>query len=1263
MLQQLELFGFKSFADRTTFDFVPGITCVVGPNGSGKSNVVDAIKWILGDQSAKSLRGKEMADVIFNGSAGRKSSGFAEATLTFDNSTGLLQVDAAQVRVGRRLYRTGESEYLLNGVVVRLKDVRDAFLGTGAGTSAYSIIEQGRVDQILQANPTTRRIVFEEAAGISRYRNRKLDAERKLERVAQNLARLNDIVREVESQLLATRNQASKAARYRDLAQELRVLWTGLAADDYRQFRVELVAAEGEAADHERQLSELNARLVGLEGAKVEVEAALARADQVWHGLQRQVSANRESIAARESTIRHLTTRQRELEADVAELRAERLRIGVRARTTACELQETSDRLLRFEQALAAQRQTLHARESLLAGLQGQAEQARGEAAQLRRQQADFATARTEQAGRTTLLAARAAASQSAIEAALQQRDALAEAIRQAEALRDVRAETVSAAQLAHGQAVADVERMQRERLRLLDEQGHSEKSLTAMRDQRVAWDARILVLEDLERRQEGLGLGVREILHRATERSAAPWDRVVGCVGELLDVPLEHAALLEVALGQRAQMLVTSDLQSVVDYLNRRDGLIAGRVGFLEMIPSSTALSETLPWLEPNPNLSRDPGVVARADQLAQEPDQVRGLAARLLSNTWIVETLEVARRLVEHGGGQVRCVTLQGELVEADGALYAGTVPNEISVVSRKSELRRLRSDLHELDGEIAEQLRELTALGQNLTSVDDELACAEYRRHQTADQLSAARLELASQDRELERLTAEQERANAALAELMREYAAIDEELAQARTLAAECQTRIAETEAAAAVAERELADIERTLHEVREETKREQLELAKHEERGVALRDAQQRLEREQTHRMQQLQQAAERLRSVEQARRSARLQVLNTQTVVADLFARAEQLDTDLVRADAEGSALRARRSAVHRSEDELHTLRRHLSDADHVCELRIRELRHQLATLEARIEEEYQLKLPDLVAEGVSAYARWQTQAAGGVAGSGDNEAHTHHAAESADPGTWHGTRHETGPGSAEALASDPSRTFLEIRAEMEEEVHRLHRKLKTMGHVNTEALESLDELESRFTRLSGQLQDLTEAKSALEEIIRRINGESRRMFLDTFESIRGHFRELFRKLFGGGEADIVLEDPNDVLECGIDIVARPPGKELRSITLLSGGEKTLTAIALLFAMFKSKPSPYCVLDEVDAALDEANVERYATILKDFVQMTQFVVITHRKRTMTAADVIYGVTMEQAGVSKRMSVRFEEVAENGEIRTRGGRAA
>jgi chromosome segregation protein len=1263
MLQQLELLGFKSFADRTTFDFVTGITCVVGPNGSGKSNVVDAIKWILGDQSAKSLRGKEMADVIFNGSTGRKPGGFAEATLSFDNSSGLLQSDAAEVRVGRRLYRSGESEYLLNGGVVRLKDIRDVFLGTGAGTSAYSIIEQGRVDQILQANPTTRRVVFEEAAGISRYRNRKVDAERKLERVAQNLARLTDIVREVESQLHATRSQASKAARYRDLSRELRELWTGLAADDYRQLSVQLSELEEEAAGLVRQLAEHNGRLAGLEQAKVEVEAALARADQHSNSLQRQGSANREAIAARESTIRHHSTRQHELDADVAELRAERMRIGVRVRTAAREVRETSDRLQRFEQALAAQRQSLQAREALLAELRAHAERAREQTAGLRQRQATLAESRTEQAGRVTLLTAQAASARTAIDAAALQQDHRAESIRQAAALRETLAAGVETLQLSHGQAAADVERMQGERLQLLDEQGHSEKSLAAMRDQRVAWEARIQVLEDLERRQEGLGLGVREILRRAAERPERPWNSILGCVGELLDVPLEHAALLEVALGPRAQMLVTTDLQSLVNYLNCRQGLITGRVAFLESAVGENARDITPPLPAAGHDLSAEPGVVARADQLVVEPEQVCGLSARLLANTWIVETLDVARRLVLRGGGGVRCVTLQGELVDADGTLHAGTVPNETSVVSRKSELRRLRCDLQGLDAEIAEQFRELSSLGRNLTGIDDELTRAEERRQRTGEQLSEARLKLASQDRELERLTAEQLRAGAVLTDLRRDHESIQNDLMQAASRAEECQQQITSIQAAAQVADGELADIERSLQEVWEESKREQLELAKHEERGHSLRDVQLRLERDQSQRMRQLQQAAERLRSAYGARQATQLQILNTQNSVSELLARAEQLDADIGRAEAERSGLRARRAAIHRSEDELHTLRRQVNDASHACELRMRELRHQVETLQTRIEEEYQLKLPELVAAGASAYACWTVRAAGGTL---EPEADDP-AAHDADGSTCSSAALRAPPASgvdpAGSASNVPGRTYLDVRSEMEDEVQRLRRKLKAMGHVNTEALESLDELESRFARLSGQLQDLTEARSALEDIIRRINGESRRMFLETFESIRGHFRELFRKLFGGGEADIVLEDPNDVLECGIDIVARPPGKELRSITLLSGGEKTLTAIALLFAMFKSKPSPYCILDEVDAALDEANVERYATILKEFVQTTQFVVITHRKRTMTAADVIYGVTMEQAGVSKRMSVRFEEVAENGEIRTRAGRAA
>ncbi len=1236
MLTQLELFGFKSFADRTAFDFVQGITCVVGPNGSGKSNVVDAIKWILGDQSAKSLRGKEMSDVIFNGSASRKPSGYAEATLTFDNRSRLLQVDADDVRVGRRLYRSGESEYLLNGAVVRLKDVKDALLGTGAGTSAYSIIEQGRVDQILQANPTTRRVVFEEAAGISRFKNRRVDAERKLERVAQNLARLKDIVDEVETQLNATRNQASKAARYRELSTELRELWTGLAADEYRRYSADLATATQRAGDHERQSAELAEQIAALESARSEIEGALTSVDDRLQGVQREASGTREAIAAGESTIRHQTGRHRELDLDIADLRRERQQLSQRARSVVTELSDTAERISRFEATLAEHETALAARDAVVGELEGQAALAREHLASRRGERDQIAAERNEQGNRIALLTSQRAAAEETLASAAEACAQLAESVAAATAARNAAQEIASVEERAHAELLADVDRLQGERVRLLDEQGHSEKSLAAMREQRVAWDARIHVLENLEQRQEGLGIGVREILKRASTIDGAPWNSIVGCVGDLLQVPLDHAALVEVALGGRAQLIVTRDLAALSDYINSGAGLIQGRVGFLAA-PANDAQRANV---GASPDLAQEPGVIARADWLADEPPELKGLAAALLSGTWVVESLADAHRLAPHHAG-LRWVTLQGELLDADGVLYAGTVPHEISVVSRKSELRRLRADLQQLDEEIAEQFAELTSLGRNLTDVDGTLADAELRLRQAGERLSASRSNLTSEERELKRLLNAREHAETEQTQLRERHGQLAAELAETEVRREELRVELEDHHVAITATEAELREIEQSLDQVREEHKRQQLELATHAERAAGLRDVQSRLERDQQQQEEQLRQAGQRLSTLLGTRRDIELQVLNTQARIAELCGQAEREDAERLQLEEDRAALRTQRAALHREEDALHRRRRSIADALHECELQVRECTHQRDALALRIEEEFQVRLSDLAESGVSALERFSHTAI-------DPDATSDAELEDGDAGT--------APAHPGAVAEMPDADTL--RAQLEEEVQKLRRKIKALGNVNTDALANLDELETRYTRLSTQFLDLSEAKTALEEIIRRINAESRRMFVETFETIREHFRELFRRLFGGGEADIVLEDPNDVLDCGIDILARPPGKELRNLSLLSGGEKTLTAVALLFAMFKSKPSPYCILDEVDAALDEANVERYATILNDFTEMTQFVVITHRKRTMTVADAVYGVTMEQAGVSKRMSVRFEDVSENGEIRTR-----
>jgi chromosome segregation protein len=484
-----------------------------------------------------------------------------------------------------------------------------------------------------------------------------------------------------------------------------------------------------------------------------------------------------------------------------------------------------------------------------------------------------------------------------------------------------------------------------------------------------------------------------------------------------------------------------------------------------------------------------------------------------------------------------------------------------------------------------------------------------------------------------------------------------------------------------------AERESADIERQLAAVREQTRVEQLELAKHEERVLNLRSNHDRLVQDQALCVQQEDEAQRRLVAGRDGARQTELRILATGSAVADLALVAEDLAARIAQLTSRDRELRLHREQLRLQEDRLHGARRDVTDRDHACEIQLRDVRHQMDTLAARLEEEYQLALPDLVAGGASACRGWleargqksevggqRSQNVGVQASACVREPEGRStlggdAQDGADnvPADVPTTGVELLPAAEGPAASGDGQSidlsFEVARAELDEEVQRLRRKLKLMGNVNTDALRDLDELEARHTEMSSHLQDLQEARTALEDIIRRINVESRRLFLESFEAIRGHFRELFRKLFGGGEADIILEDPADVLECGIDIVARPPGKELRSISLLSGGEKTLTAVALLFAMFKSKPSPYCILDEVDASLDEANVDRYVSLVRDFTSMTQFVVITHRKPTMAAAHVLYGVTMEQAGVSKRMSVRFEDVKENGEIRTRGGRAA
>lgn len=1296
MLKSLELFGFKSFADRTVFEFDPGMTCVVGPNGSGKSNVVDSIKWILGDQSAKSLRGTEMTDVIFNGANGRKPSGFAEATLTFDNSNRLFPLEAAEVQVGRRLYRTGESEYLLNRNVVRLKDVRDLFLGTGAGTAAYSIIEQGRVDQILQSNPAARRLVFEEAAGISRFKSKRIEAQRKIERIDQNLQRLTDIVDEVEAQLNSTRSQASKAAKYREISAELKTLWTGMAADDARLWSGQLHVLR-EAEEVARTEAEgLASNVQALEELSQQADSVVQEIESRVRDLERRSSSNRESIASQEATIRHQTIRLRELNADLERVRKQRLELIARAGAVVRELEETAIRLSEFEESVVQQEQAIQGRDRELSTLRAQLEEARARV-KGRRQERDQLTLRSQSA--LTRIATLELQQQTSIEALEKTRgriDQLLAELAAAQVELEQRRQSHALAANTSQQARAELDLLRSERSSLLGEHSQTEKRLSELREKRSAALARLNVLQDLERKQEGIGLGVREILRRAETLSDPPWSNIMGTVGDLLDTALETAPLVELALGDRTQILVVDDLRPLLDYLNRGEGHLLDRVGFIELrtaVPPRRARVPNAPhWLEVFdldcrqwPDLSQEPGVIQRADQLVTEAGRVPGLATRLLADTWIVSTLDRGLQLAATVGAGCRFVTMQGELITGDGVLYVGSAPQDTAVLSRKSELRKLRSEVIRLDRAIDSDVERLATLSQTLesrTGREDEI---EVETRQRSSQVAEASMRLESQIEEVSRIEESIREQDAIAAAQAEKVQSLESDLQSVRTRQ-EMELREAEElTLSVQVGEVEITEIETLLEEIQLVVRKEQLELAKSQERLRGLRETQIRLQSDQIQRVEQEAESNERYQSLIQAVEDSSLVLLRTQMIVAERTLVQEQLQSELRVVRKELLTFRHERSQRTRELDELHRQRRRAIESAHETQMKIREIDQRWTTLAQRIDEEYQLTLESLMESGVSAFEDYlqerygekkslkksrsvdSTEAEDSVdaedaievvdSASPEEVTDTVTEVESVDEtADAVATTNEMAPAKvslAQSMAGEVS--YEDIRPELEAAVDRLRRRLKMMGHVNTDALAGLEEIENRYNDLSSQLKDLQEAKVTLEDIIRRINTESKRLFLETFETIRQNFQILFRKVFGGGEGNIILENPDDVLECGIDIVARPPGKELRSLTLLSGGEKTMTAVGLLFAMFKSKPSPYCILDEVDAALDDANVGRYVGVVKEFAAMTQFVVITHRKPTMAAADVLYGVTMEQAGVSKRMAVRFDQVGDNCEI--------
>jgi len=1194
MLRALELLGFKSFADKTRFEFPPGITVVVGPNGSGKSNIVDAVKWVLGAQSAKGLRGKEMADVIFKGSGtgGRRAMNTAEATIIFDNRGGRLPVDAPEVHVTRRVYRSGEGEYMINGQPCRLRDIKDMVSGTGMGAGAYSLIEQGKVDTLLQASPLDRRAIFEEAAGISRFKAKKVDAQRRLERVDQNLLRLCDIVDEVESRLRSVRAQASKARRYKEYRDRLQQLRTHVGMVDWRELTDKLEAIQAELTQVRDEATAVAAQAHAEEAGVLDLEAETETANEDIRQFEARIADNRESVASRESSIDHERRRFYDLEEEASRHRGQLAALNSRAGDLNQELQKTVAAVERAEdehrqngRRLADRQRTLTDLTGRLDGLRSQNEARREEHVSQMRTAAMLGnqiSARQSLLSTATTTADRCRARLEQLQQLYRQREEELDRLCRDE---QQRSERVATREAELKSAQAEIEGLRRQ---LADRQ----EELAQVHGRRTGVTERAAVIEELERRREGLTSGVKEVLRWAGENPDGPFSEVVGLVADLLRVGVESASLVEVALGQKAQHVVVKG-QRLWNRLQSQPCPLGGRVGF---VPLPMAADPTdVDRIE----LDGKPGVVGRADRFVQCDPKYSALMKKLLGRTWFVESLSHAIALRQSTGGGRRFVTVAGELLESDGTLFVGPRQASTGIISRRSELRVLRQQIADMDQEIVQLGGEIAGRRRHLGRREELLGRLAHEHRKATAALADHRVQTQTARERYKELGQQQSTLQAELQAADGQRRAASEELQRLRARLAEIETGLAALEAKIRADSEQIDQLDAERQQLARQATDAKVELAKSQQQLEGLRTTKLQYEEHRRERSRAIRDSQAHLVKCFERCAQAERSILHATSEVAELYLRKDAYAANTVRLIRRREALTAKRAEAV---DRLQRLRRQihkLEEKEHKRDLAAGEVRHQRDSLADRLREDYGIELGQ--------------------------------------------------------LEQEPTDEELQQREQIDEEIAQLRRKISNIGAVNLEALSELEELDVRYKSLSNQYKDLVAAKESLERIINKINADSRRLFSETLEAVRANFQGLFRKVFGGGSADIVLDEETDILESGIEIVATPPGKHSLGISLLSGGERALTAVTLLLAIFQFRPSPFCVLDEVDGPLDEANIGRFLDTLKDFLGWTKFVIVTHSKKTMTAATTLYGVTMQESGVSKRVSVQFDDVSEDGHI--------
>lgn len=1173
-IKRLEIIGFKSFLDKVSLDFTQGITAIVGPNGCGKSNIVDAIRWVMGEQSARNLRGKNMEDVIFGGSESRKPLGMAEVSLVFsaeDNKIPAKYLNFTEIQVTRRLYRDGESEYLLNKTPCRLMDVAELFMDTGIGARAYSIIEQGRIGMILLSKPEERRFLIEEAAGVTKFKARKQVAMKKIELSRQNLLRIGDIIAELKRQLHSLQRQVKKAERFKAYREELKKIEIDFAVTGYVALDLDKGRLAGELAELDSKLAAVVADQESGELALEEKRIALLEGEKALVVAQEELYQGKGEIQAAENRLEFqrkelisLARRKERLAEDLTTLRRQ-------LEETAAELKTLEELRGQFASEMAGGEDALLAGEKSLEELTGTEKELAGRLEEHRRELiallSEIANLHNQHAG----AAKRLDVIKERFERNSRERTALQEKLAEASTRVDQLRLALLALDNQKGELVEALAENRRREVETKSTLEGLERELMALRDDMSKKRSRLHSLQELEAQFAGYGQGVRTLLLDKHLK-----ERLSGIVADIVETDETHELALEAVLGEKLQYVICpgdEDALAAVDFLKEISG---GRCSLV---------SQGLTAISPQPPL---PGAVNLLDRLTVR-DGYLELVKALLAGTYIVDNLAEALSLA-HLYPRLTFVTIAGDVVSSGGVIYGGSTEGaQQGLVHKKREIRDLIRQVASGSEKVRDKERERERVKGEISQVEEGLRSMRQKLHDTE-------IQIVNCDKDLQRVGEDSRGIEERIIlngmeddQLREEEKGLRAELEKSTKQKFVGEGRKTVLEAETARLQEALAVQKRQIDELREAVT------------GIKVRAAALKEKRESNLRA---------IRRVEDLNRDLQSRIVDHLAESEKLHDEYLHLASDLVGAEdalklllnrqmnteasfvAVKGLYEGKASTVQEEEARLKGLRASAEQArQSVAEKKFRhtELSLKLHNLESSVMDKYRLDIALLL------------------------------------------------PEYREATFSETERRL---------RLAELQRLIDEMGEVNLTAIEEHREMEERFTFLTTQKEDLEESLHSLQKAIQRINKTTRKRFLETFQLVNAKFREVFPRLFCGGQAELKLTNEEDLLETGIEIIVQPPGKKLQNVSLLSGGEKALTAVALIFSIFLIKPSPFCLLDEVDAPLDDANISRFNEMVREMTAFSQFIMITHNKATMSVADTLFGVTMEEPGVSKLVSVRL-----------------